>query len=71
VLKDRAELTQAWKTIRQQNADLARLKRVEGAMVVVSIVPICGRVDAYSSAPCLALPWELLHKHCTTPIFAD
>jgi len=40
-------------------------------MVVVSIVPICGRVDAYSSAPCLALPWELLHKHCTTPIFAD
>jgi len=36
VLKDRAELTQAWKTIRQQNADLARLKRVEGVLWLLS-----------------------------------
>jgi hypothetical protein len=41
VLKMREQLTQAWKTIRTQNGDLSRLKRVEGEMPDPAFLKCC------------------------------
>ena len=46
VLKIRGELSSAWKTIRQQNADLERLKRAEGLQPPTPCVALLDKKDS-------------------------